>query len=160
ANGDYMKARNQMAYAQYLAGIAFNNASLGYVHAMANQLGGAYGLPHGICNAILLPYVEEFNLIGNINRFRNIAEAMGERVEELSTLEGAYKSIEFIKTLSKQIEIPSTLKELGVNPQDFERMAEGTLLDSYGNTNPRKATKEQLIEIFEKAYGKEGTQPM
>ncbi|MEG2441493.1 MAG: iron-containing alcohol dehydrogenase [Acetivibrio sp.] len=160
ANGDYMKARNQMAYAQYLAGIAFNNASLGYVHAMANQLGGAYGLPHGICNAILLPYVEEFNLIGNINRFRNIAEAMGERVEGLSTLEGAYKSIEFIKTLSRQIEIPSTLKELGVNPQDFERMAEGTLLDSYGNTNPRKATKEQLIEIFEKAYGKEGTQPM
>lgn len=63
ANGDYMKARDKMAYAQYLAGIAFNNASLGYVHAMAHQLGGYYNLPHGVCNAILLPYVEEFNLI-------------------------------------------------------------------------------------------------
>lgn len=61
ANGVYMKARDKMAYGQYLAGIAFNNASLGYVHAMAHQLGGFYNLPHGVCNAILLPYVEEFN---------------------------------------------------------------------------------------------------
>ena len=79
ANGDYMKARDKMAYAQYLAGIAFNNASLGYVHAMAHQLGGYYNLPHGVCNAILLPYVEEFNLIGNLNRFRDLAQAMGNR---------------------------------------------------------------------------------
>ena len=81
ANGVYMKARDKMAYGQYLAGIAFNNASLGYVHAMAHQLGGMYNLPHGVCNAILLPYVEEFNLIGNANRFRDIAKAMGEITE-------------------------------------------------------------------------------
>ena len=68
ANGDYMKARDKMAYAQYLAGIAFNNASLGYVHAMAHQLGGFYDLPHGVCNALLLPYVERFNIIGNYDR--------------------------------------------------------------------------------------------
>ena len=71
ANGTYMKARDKMAYGQYLAGIAFNNASLGYVHAMAHQLGGFYNLPHGVCNAILLPHVEEFNLIGNMNPFRH-----------------------------------------------------------------------------------------
>ena len=70
-----------MAYGQYLAGIAFNNASLGYVHAMAHQLGGFYNLPHGVCNAILLPYVERFNLIRQFNRFRDIAEAMGENIE-------------------------------------------------------------------------------
>lgn len=81
ANGVYMKARDKMAYGQYLAGIAFNNASLGYVHAMAHQLGGMYNLPHGVCNAILLPHVEEFNLIGNANRFRDIAKAMGEITE-------------------------------------------------------------------------------
>lgn len=68
ANSDYMKARDKMAFAQYLAGIAFNNASLGYVHAMAHQLGGYYNLPHGVCNTILLPYVEEFNLIGKLKR--------------------------------------------------------------------------------------------
>ena len=81
ANGVYMKARDKMAYGQYLAGIAFNNASLGYVHAMAHQLGGMYNLPHGVCNAILLPHVEEINLIGNANRFRDIAKAMGEITE-------------------------------------------------------------------------------
>lgn len=81
ANGVYMKARDKMAYGQYLAGIAFNNASLGYVHAMAHQFGGMYNLPHGVCNAILLPHVEEFNLIGNANRFRDIAKAMGEITE-------------------------------------------------------------------------------
>ena len=87
ANGVYMKARDKMAYGQYLAGIAFNNASLGYVHAMAHQLGGMYNLPHGVCNAILLPHVEEFNLIGNANRFRDIAKAMGEITENLSTMD-------------------------------------------------------------------------
>ena len=81
ANGVYMKARDKMAYGQYLAGITFNNASLGYVHAMAHQLGGMYNLPHGVCNAILLPHVEEFNLIDNANRFRDIAKAMGEITE-------------------------------------------------------------------------------
>ena len=78
ANGVYMQARDKMAYRQC---IAFNNASLGYVHAMAHQLGGMYNLPHGVCNAILLPHVEEFNLIGNANRFRDIAKAMGEITE-------------------------------------------------------------------------------
>lgn len=88
-----MKARDKMAYGQYLAGIAFNNASLGYVHAMAHQLGGFYNLPHGVCNAILLPHVEEFNLIGNANRFRDIAKAMGENIDGLSTMEAARKAI-------------------------------------------------------------------
>ena len=84
ANGDYMKARDKMAYAQYLAGIAFNNASLGYVHAMAHQLGGFYDLPHGVCNALLLPYVcERFNIIGNYESDRgDTADAMGENMDE------------------------------------------------------------------------------
>lgn len=114
ANGNYMKARDKMAYAQYLAGIAFNNASLGYVHAMAHQLGGFYNLPHGVCNAILLPYVESYNLIGNMNRFRDVAQAMGVQVEGISVTCAAEKAIEAIKKLSRQLEIPSDLKQLGV----------------------------------------------
>ncbi len=98
ANGVYIKARDKMAYGQYLAGIAFNNASLGYVHAMAHQLGGFYNLPHGVCNAILLPHVEEFNLLGNANRFRDIARAMGENIDSLSTMEAARKAIAAICT--------------------------------------------------------------
>ena len=152
ANGSYMKARDKMAYAQYLAGIAFNNASLGYVHAMAHQLSGYYNLPHGVCNAILLPYVEEFNLIGNLNRFRDLAEAMGEKVEGLSTGDAAAKAIQAIRTISKQVGIPANLKQLGVKPEDFETMAENAMKDVCCLTNPRKATKEQIIEIYRRAY--------
>ena len=152
ANGNYMKARDKMAYAQYLAGIAFNNASLGYVHAMAHQLGGFYNLPHGVCNAILLPYVEEFNLIGNLNRFRDLAEAMGEKIDGLSTGDAAAKAIQAIRTISRQVGIPSDLKQLGVKPEDFEIMAENAMKDVCCLTNPRKATKEQIIEIYRRAY--------
>lgn len=156
ANGEYMKARDNMAYAQYLAGIAFNNASLGYVHAMAHQLGGFYNLPHGVCNAILLPYVESFNLIGNLNRFRDIAEAMGEKVAGLSTDEAAVKAISAIRRLSKQVGIPADLKSLGVKPEDFAIMADNAKKDVCQLTNPRKATKEQVIELYRQAYEGEG----
>lgn len=152
ANGNYMKARDKMAYAQYLAGIAFNNASLGYVHAMAHQLGGFYNLPHGVCNAILLPHVEEFNLIGNANRFRDIARAMGEKIDGLSTMEAARKAIAAIRQLSSQVGIPENLRSLGVKEEDFEVMAENAMKDVCQLTNPRKATKEQVIGIFKAAY--------
>lgn len=152
ANGVYMKARDKMAYGQYLAGIAFNNASLGYVHAMAHQLGGFYNLPHGVCNAILLPHVEEFNLIGNANRFRDIAKAMGENIDGLSTMEAARKAIAAIRQLSSQVGIPENLRSLGVKEEDFEAMAENAMKDVCQLTNPRKATKEQIVEIFKAAY--------
>lgn len=143
ANGNYMKARDKMAYAQYLAGIAFNNASLGYVHAMAHQLGGFYNLPHGVCNAILLPYVESYNLIGNMNRFRDVAQAMGVQVEGISVTCAAEKAIEAIKKLSRQ---------LGVREEDFGIMADNAKKDVCQLTNPRTATREQVIEIYRQAY--------
>lgn len=152
ANGTYMKARDKMAYGQYLAGITFNNASLGYVHAMAHQLGGFYNLPHGVCNAILLPHVEEFNLIGNANRFRDIAKAMGENIDGLSTMEAARKAIAAIRQLSSQVGIPQNLRSLGVKEEDFEIMAENAMKDVCQVTNPRKATKEQIVEIFRAAF--------
>lgn len=136
ANGVYMKARDKMAYGQYLAGIAFNNASLGYVHAMAHQLGGMYNLPHGVCNAILLPHVEEFNLIGNANRFRDIAKAMGEITENLSTMDAARKAIAAIRQLSSQVGIPERLRDLGVKEEDFPVMAENAMKDVCSVTNP------------------------
>ena len=152
ANGNYMKARDKMAYAQYLAGIAFNNASLGYVHAMAHQLGGFYTLPHGVCNAILLPYVESYNLIGNMNRFRDVAQAMGVQVEGISVTCAAEKAIEAIKKLSRQLEIPTDLKQLGVREEDFGIMADNAKKDVCQLTNPRTATREQVIEIYRQAY--------
>lgn len=151
ANGMNMEAREKMAYAEFLAGMAFNNASLGYVHAMAHQLGGYYNLPHGVCNAILLPHVEQFNLIGCADRLRDVAIAMGENVDGLSVYDAAQKAIDTIKKLSSSIGIPSGLKDLDVKEEDFEIMAKNAKVDACQLTNPRTATLEQVIQIFKNA---------
>ena len=151
ANGDDFEAREKMAYAQFLAGMAFNNASLGYVHAMAHQLGGFYNLPHGVCNAILLPHVSRFNLIGNLNRFAEIAEAMGENIEGLSARDAAEVCLEAISTLSADVGIPSGLTALNVKLEDLELMAGNAKKDACQFTNPRTATLEQVIQIYKNA---------
>ncbi len=152
ANGEDIDARDKMAYAQYLAGVAFNNASLGYVHSMAHQLGGVYDLPHGVCNAILLPYVCEFNIVGNMERFGDIAAALGENIDGLSPNDAAAKAITAIKRLCCQLDIPANLQELGVKVEDFGVMADNAKLDACQLTNPRKATREQVIAIYQRAY--------
>ena len=151
ANGGDMAARDNMAYAEYLAGMAFNNASLGHVHAMAHQLGGFYDLPHGVCNAILLPHVQRFNMIAKMDRFVDIAKAMGEVVEGMSPRAAAEKAIDAIKTLSKDIGIPSGLTELGVKEKDLKTMAENAQKDACGFTNPRCPSLEDVINIYKAA---------
>jgi alcohol dehydrogenase len=151
ANGENMVARDQMAYAEYLAGMAFNNASLGYVHAMAHQLGGFYNLPHGVCNAVLLPVVCEFNAIGNVKRFADIAAALGENIEGLSDVEAAEVAIAAIRRLSADVGIPAGLTELGVQEKDLETMAGNAQKDACMLTNPRKATLQQVVEIYKAA---------
>ena len=148
ANGADMLARDNMAYAEYLAGMAFNNASLGYVHAMAHQLGGFYDLPHGVCNAILLPHVERFNLIAKVDRFVEMAKAMGENVEGLSARDAAELALIAIKQLSIDVGIPSGLKELGVKTKDLKTMALNAQKDACGFTNPRTPTLADIIQIY------------
>ncbi|MEI7946172.1 MAG: iron-containing alcohol dehydrogenase [bacterium] len=148
ANGADMLARDNMAYAEYLAGMAFNNASLGYVHAMAHQLGGFYDLPHGVCNAILLPHVERFNLIAKVDRFVEMAKAMGENVEGLSARDAAELALIAIKQLSIDVGIPSGLAELGVKPKDLKTMALNAQKDACGFTNPRTPTLDDIIQIY------------
>ncbi|MCB5943322.1 iron-containing alcohol dehydrogenase [Acidocella sp. KAb 2-4] len=151
ANGENMEARAAMCYAQYLAGMAFNNASLGYVHAMAHQLGGFYNLPHGVCNAILLPHVSAFNLIAAAERYATIAELLGVNTESLSTPDAAQAAIDAIKALSGSIGIPAGLAQLGVKAEDHAVMAGNAQKDACMLTNPRKATLAQVIGIFEAA---------
>lgn len=151
ANGQDFEARDKMAYAEFLGGMAFNNASLGYVHAMAHQLGGFYNLPHGVCNAILLPYVEEFNLIARLERFADIAEALGENIEGLSTREAADVALKAIRQLSKDVGIPDSLAELGVKEEDLKTMAENAMKDACSFTNPRTAKLDDIIRIFQRA---------
>jgi alcohol dehydrogenase len=151
ANGANLEARDKMAYAEFLAGMAFNNASLGYVHAMAHQLGGFYNLPHGVCNAILLPAVCEFNLIAAAKRLGDIAVALGENIDGLPPVDAAAKGIAAIRKLSKSIGIPAGLTELGVKEADLPTMAENAKKDACQLTNPRTATLQQVVEIFKAA---------
>lgn len=150
-NGQDLAARENMAYASLLAGMAFNNGGLGYVHAMAHQLGGIYDMPHGVANAVLLPHVERFNLSAVPERFADIAEFMGENISGMSMRAAAEKAIEAIEQLSKDIGIPSGLKELNVDSKDFDTMAESALQDGNAFTNPIQGTKEDVIKIFENA---------
>jgi alcohol dehydrogenase len=148
-NGNDMEAREMMTYAEYLAGIAFNNASLGYVHAMAHQLGGFYDLPHGVCNAILLPAVSDYNAKVVPQRFADIAKAMGEDITGLSADKAAAKGIAAIRKLSADIGIPAGLKDLkGFDKKDLPTLTANALKDACGFTNPKQATAEEITAIY------------
>lgn len=151
ANGQNFKARENMAYAQLLGGMAFNNASLGYVHGMAHQLGGFYDLPHGVCNAILLPHVQRFNLNANPQRLADVAVALGENISGLSVRDAAEKGIDAIVQLSKDVGIPSGLTAIGAKEEDFEIMAKNAMVDVCSATNPRQAKLEDVIQLFRDA---------
>lgn len=152
ALGTNLKARENMACASLLAGMAFNNANLGYVHAMAHQLGGLYDMAHGVANAVLLPHVCRYNLIANPEKFADIATFMGENTAGLSTMDAAELAINAIARLSKDVGIPQHLNELGVKEADFPYMAEMALKDGNAFSNPRKGNEKEIVEIFRQAF--------
>lgn len=148
ADGGDMAARDKMAYAEFLAGMAFNNASLGYVHAMAHQLGGFYDLPHGVCNAILLPHVQKYNAQVAADRLTDVAKAMGADIEGLNADEAASQAINEINKLSADIGIPSGLEVIGAKEEDIPTLAANALNDACGLTNPKQATLEEIMAIY------------
>ncbi|MGR1198363.1 L-threonine dehydrogenase [Aeromonas hydrophila] len=149
--GDDLHAREQMAYAQFLAGMAFNNASLGYVHAMAHQLGGFYDLPHGVCNAVLLPHVQAYNAQVCAARLKDVARHMGVDVSAMNDEQGAAAAIAAIQQLARDVKIPTGLEQLGVKADDFNLLAENALKDACGLTNPKQASHEEIVAIFRAA---------
>lgn len=150
-NGSDLEARSKMAWGQFIAGQAFSNAGLGFVHSMAHQLGGMYDLPHGVANAVLLPHVEKFNIPSCANKLKKVARAMGIGVLDMSDEEGANAAIEAIRKLSKAVGIPSGLKELGVKEEDFEVMAQNAIADVCTGGNPKDVTVEDAIAIYKVA---------
>ncbi|MBV7276686.1 iron-containing alcohol dehydrogenase [Clostridiaceae bacterium UIB06] len=149
-DGSDIEAREQMCYACFLNGIAFSNAGLGNVHAMAHQLGGLYDLPHGVCNAMLLPYVEEENAKAAPAKFRPIAEVIGMNIADKSDEECVDFVIGQIKALSEEVGIPKSLKEVGVDNPDLDKLAEFAMKDACAGANPVFFDKQKLIELFKK----------
>lgn len=150
-NGTDVEAREGMSYAEYLAGMAFNSAGLGYVHAMAHQMGAVYDLPHGVCNAILLPHVEAYNKPVAAKRLCDVGEALGVSMEGKDVNAGADAAVAAIRKLSKEVEIPSGFKQLGAKEEDLPKLAEMALKDICALFNPRDGTKEEVIQIYKNA---------
>lgn len=151
--GENIDAREKMAFAEYLAGMAFNNASLGYVHAMAHQLGGMYNLPHGVCNAILLPHVLKYNSSHiSFDKMKKIAILMGVDPHSITKENVSEKAINEIISLSKEINIPNGLEILGAKEEDFFILAENAMKDACGLTNPKVPSHQDVIDIYKSAF--------
>lgn len=148
AEGDNLEAREQMAYGQYLAGMAFNSAGLGLVHALAHQPGATHNLPHGVCNAILLPIIENFNRPHAVARFARIAQAMGVDTREMSEEESSQQAIAAIRALSAKVGIPSGFSALGVRETDIEGWLDKALADPCAPCNPRRASRDEVRELY------------
>jgi alcohol dehydrogenase class IV len=154
-NGNNIEARTNMMTGALEAGLAFSNASVALVHGMARPIGAYFHVPHGISNAALLPTVIEFSIPGNPKRYADIAEAMGEITERFSIIDAAYLAAKAVKRLNDDLKIPA-LRGLGVDEKRFQsivsQMAADAIASGSPGNNPRKATKEEIVELYRKAY--------
>lgn len=147
------KGREDMALGQYVAGMGFSNVGLGVVHGMAHPLGAFYDTPHGIANAVLLPYVMEYNAEYTGEKFRDIAKALGvEGTESMSQEEYRKAAVDAVKQLSKDVGIPEKLHEIGVKEEDLQALAESAFADVCTGGNPRPCTVESILEIYKTAF--------
>lgn len=151
-NGENMEARNNMLFAQMQAGLAFSNASVALVHAMSRPLGAYFGVPHGLANAILLPRVMEYNRASCPEKFRDIAEAMGENIEGLSLREASALAVKAVKELYAETGLPTKLRDVGVKEESIENLAKDASQSGSALVNPRKSRLEELIEIYKSIY--------
>lgn len=150
-NGKNLEARSNMLIASNMAGLAFSNALVGAVHAMAHACGGLCEVPHGIANAVLLPYGMEYNLDYCPDRYALAAKAWGLETKGLSDKEATKAVIEAIKSLTKELGLPQKLSEVGVKEEDIGKLAEDAISDGSIYNNPREATEEEIAEVLKKA---------
>ncbi len=151
---DDMVAREKMLIGACMAGMAFNNSGLGITHSMAHSLGGLFHIPHGLANALLLPYVMEFNSFDAGVRYRALASTIA--IEAETVVEGANNFIQAVKDLSEKLSIPTKISQLKIDEQNFmnnlDMMSEHVLHDICTATNPRKPSKDDIKSLFLKAW--------
>lgn len=146
------QGREDMALGQYIAGMGFSNVGLGVVHGMAHPLGAFYDTPHGIANAVLLPYVMEYNAEYTGEKFKYIAEAMGIDTTGMSQAEYRAAAVNAVKQLSKDVGIPEKLHEIGVKEEDLQALSESAFADVCTGGNPRPCTVESILGIYKTAF--------
>jgi len=147
------KAAEQMALAQYIAGMGYSNVGLGAVHGMGHPLGGFYDIPHGVANALLLPYVLAFNAPACGEKYRDIGRALGVKEIDALPLEEAKKAaVEAVRQLSADVGVPEKLHLLGVKREDLPALAAAAFVDVCTPGNPRDVTEQDLLSIYEEAF--------
>lgn len=149
--GKDIAAREAMMYAQAAAGLAFQNAGVGNVHAMAHQLGAVHDMPHGLANAVILPYVMEFNLPACAAKFAHVAGLMGIETQGLSERDAAMQAVSAVARLNAIIGIPANLGECGIKDADLDLLARKTMDDGAMTTNPRETSLEQMRILWRNA---------
>lgn len=147
-NGGNLEARDKMMMGSLLAGLSFSHADVASVHCMAEALGSLYDAPHGLCNAILLPYVMEYNLPEAQVKYARIARAMG--IDEKDDLKASLRGIEHIRKLSAETGLPR-IKSLNVRPEDCELLAEMSVKNGSNDSNPKPIDKAGYLVLFNKA---------
>jgi len=149
---DNLEARTGMMLASTYAGLAFSNAILGAVHAMAHSLGGLLDLPHGLCNAILLDHVVEYNFDAASEKYTKLGEALGAHNPANATPDDIKRNtLEVFRNLKRAVGVSDNLCELGMSPDDLPLLAENALADACMLTNPKQPSANEIMEILEKA---------
>lgn len=143
-------ARNGMAVAQYIAGMAFSNVGLGLVHGMAHPLGSLFDIPHGVANALLLPTIMRFNMEKCIDKYPAIARAMGVDTTGMTAEEASVAACDAVQALAVKVGIPQHLSELGITENDIPRLAEQALSDVCTPGNPREVTLNDIEDLYKK----------
>ena len=143
------EARNGMAVAQYIAGMAFSNVGLGAVHGMAHPLGAMFDIPHGVANALLLPTVMAYNAPAALEKYTTIARAMGVYKDGMSKEEAAQAAVDAVRALSIRVGIPQHLSELGIKAEDLPALAKAAAADVCTPGNPREVTETDLLKLYQ-----------
>lgn len=152
ANGNDIEARSNMAVASSIAAVAFFNGGLGVVHGIAQAMGGVAHVAHGVANSLILPYAMERNVVGNLEKFKEIAIALGENVEGLTLREAADKAVEAVYQLAIDIRVPLKLNQVGVTREHFPEIIKGTMAYRLLAVNPCKLQEKDIVDILEKCY--------
>lgn len=151
ANGNNLAVREQMLLASVMAGGAFTNAGLGAVHGIAHPLGAKFGLAHGVANAIMLPYVMDYCLIADYNKFAVIADALGESIAGLTAREAAKAAVRAVHQLNADIGIPANLATVGVPINAVEAIVNDAITYRMLPNSPRQLTVGDLQCIVQRA---------
>ena len=153
ANGNNLEARSAMLMGSLLAGKALATAGVGLVHAMSYPMGGMFGVPHGLANAVLLPYVMAYNIIGCPDKLAVVADLMGVNTDDMSIKNAAQSAVEAIYDLNGDLGIPLSLEEINIPHDKIPEMADIALTVTRPvENNPRQPSKEDVIQIYEIAY--------